>query len=218
MERLKLSELVLDERFYPRAGVDHVWAHKLAERLQAGAPLPPLIVCRATRALLDGWHRARAYESVYGKDAVVPVEYVECESDAERFRLALAYNAAHGRPYSTVDEAHATVRGEQLGLTRAAIAGILGVRREYLDQIVDRRIAYDRSGAPVVLGRSWDFYAKRTLDCDALQVLKRSEGRRLEELARHLAALVSRAPDDLIERARATLEDLVDILQRRLAE
>lgn len=218
MDRVKASEVVFDERFYPRVNDDPVWIALLAERLQAGQSLPPIVVCKETRVLLDGKHRLEAHRKVGGADCEVPVVWVSPRTDAERFRLALEYNAKHGRPLSTIDYVEATLRAELHGLTPAEVAQILGLRREYLEQVVDRRVAYSETGEPVVLGRSWEFMAKQTLPEPVIQVIRRSEGRRLDQLASHLAALVSNAPDELIERYHDTLQNLIYILQRRLSE
>lgn len=59
---------------------------QLAESLQAGATLPPIVVERETSRVVDGFHRVEAHRRVYGREAMIEVIEKEYASEGEPSR------------------------------------------------------------------------------------------------------------------------------------
>src|SRR6266700_122704 len=96
-ERISLSELVEDLSIYPRGAVDNVRVDDLCYALDAGNVLPPPLVDRATRKIVDGFHRVRAYRKRLGDDGVIDAELEDFASDAEMLLRSAQLNAVHGK-------------------------------------------------------------------------------------------------------------------------
>ncbi|MDM7461541.1 MAG: hypothetical protein P3X24_007850 [bacterium] len=211
------TELHLDERYYPRAGCDHVWAYELAEKLRAGAEFPPLLVDVNRMVILDGWHRYHAYTRVMGKDAQIPVQFVYADTEQELYLVALQANARHGRPYSTQDKACAVMRAEELGISRPTVSQILANRVETVENIAIRRIAYEAdTGKPVILGRSWEAYGGKVVPKQIAAQIKPSEGRNFTQLLKLVSKLVQYLPDEEISANRLLLQELKTAIDARL--
>lgn len=142
MTLVKISELVKDPELYPRAGVDPVHVSAITHALKAGAQMPPLLVQKGSRRIIDGYHRAAALERIYGNDAEVKVNFSDV-SDAEMFTEAMRSNNSHGRPLSPFDRARSITISRGLGLPDDVTATALNITRERLDAIVVDRLTAD---------------------------------------------------------------------------
>ena len=135
IEMVELSSLVKDYSVYPRKDVFWQNVESLTEALRAGATLPPIIVCRRTMRIADGFHRHDAYTKFYGGNNVeVPVEFRDYAEDSEFFLDAIRLNAGHGQKLSTYDIVRSTKRAEELGISRDEVAGAAGWTRERIDK------------------------------------------------------------------------------------
>jgi hypothetical protein len=128
MRRVKCTELVLDFDLYPRQSVDSYHVNTIAEAMRAGNELPPVVIDRKSRRVVDGFHRIKARLRLDGNDATIEIIEKTYKNDAELFVDAVRYNAGHGRNLSACDRAHVLIRAEQLGIDTDAIAGVLHVR------------------------------------------------------------------------------------------
>lgn len=70
--------------------------------------LPPIIVHRATRRVIDGMHRLRA--AMLRGEERVPVVFVDCVSTDDAFVIAVKSNVAHGLPLTMTDRQAAAQR------------------------------------------------------------------------------------------------------------
>ena len=113
MRKVPLAELVLDFDLYPRADVDSQHVHYMAEAFNAGATLPPLVIDKATKRVVDGFHRVRMYRRVLPEGSKVEVLEKTYKNDAELFLDAMRYNAGHGRTLTTFDRAHCVLLAER---------------------------------------------------------------------------------------------------------
>ncbi|GAA0896563.1 hypothetical protein GCM10009574_073920 [Streptomyces asiaticus] len=85
-------------------GEDTDYVKALAE---SGARLPPIVVHRATRRVVDGMHRLRAAE-LRGQESIEAQFFEGSTSDA--FVLSVWLNTAHGLSLSTADRSAAALR------------------------------------------------------------------------------------------------------------
>ena len=102
---MKFRSLVFDDAIYPRGHVDGALVDDLVEALKTGATLPPIIVDKKTRKVVDGVHRAWAYRKFAddNEDAAVPIATKTYKSDTDMFIDALRLNARHGHRLSLGD-------------------------------------------------------------------------------------------------------------------
>lgn len=121
MKRMALSNLQFDEKLHPRQCVDDDHVFGLIEAIRANATLPPLVICRKTNKVVDGFHRGKAYRRVYGPDYEVDVVEKEYKTPDELFLDAVRYNAKHGRSMTTADRAKVVQIAETLKIDDARI-------------------------------------------------------------------------------------------------
>ena len=74
---------------------------------ESDAPLPPIVVHRSTRRVIDGMHRLRA--AILRGDDTIAVEYFDGD-EAEEFVAAVRANVTHGLPLSLADREAAVAR------------------------------------------------------------------------------------------------------------
>ena len=69
---------------------------ELRGALKAGVSLPPIIVEKKSLRVVDGFHRAKVYEGLYGKNHLVDILEKKYVGDAHLFRDAIRHNSSHG--------------------------------------------------------------------------------------------------------------------------
>lgn len=138
MTTLPLAELVEDFTIYPRHAVDDANVAGLVNALKAGAALPPLVVDRQSKRIVDGWHRARAYRRVIGPQAVVNVEIIPYPTEVAMLEDAIRRNAAHGRKLDVIDQVRVVTLCQERGVTVTQIAALLNVLPERVEKLAVR--------------------------------------------------------------------------------
>ncbi|MFC9328848.1 streptomycin biosynthesis protein [Kitasatospora sp. NPDC057015] len=120
-------------------GLDEEHVRMLAD---SGAPLPPIIVDRATMRVLDGAHRLRAATLRGRRD--IEVEYFVGEP-RDAFVLAVNANIAHGLPLSQADRATAAARImlSHPEWSNRAIALVAGLSHQAVGEIRRRATGQD---------------------------------------------------------------------------
>lgn len=152
-KRIKASELLLDYDLYPRERIESYNVRQMAEALRAGVELPPIVVDRKSLRVVDGFHRVRAYQKVYGASTEIPVELKAYKSDAEMFCDAVRLNSKHGRQFSTYDQARCIVKAETYKLEPEVISSLLNMTLERVSEMKMQRFATYKK-EPVVLKRT----------------------------------------------------------------
>ena len=96
-------------------------------RCNRGRGLPPLIVEKGTRRIIDGVHRLNAYKKVYGEDYDALVEERTYADDNEAWEDAVRLNAEHGLTYTEYDRTRILVEAEKRGITKEIVANLIHV-------------------------------------------------------------------------------------------
>ncbi len=123
METISVHDLLLDRALNPRLhGVDQEVVEFYATIFKE-VVWPPILVDRATRKLLDGWHRVEAAKraGVY----TLPVQYVDAQEE-ELFALAVKANLGHGVRLTREERYRAIARMQREAWTHERIATFLG--------------------------------------------------------------------------------------------
>lgn len=193
-----------------RGKVDPYTVRRYVLALRAGATFPPLVVAAGSLVLVDGYHRARAYDCIVGPSAAVPVEVVAYSSRKAMIEDALARNAAHGRPYDARDHAWIALlaRRHRIGLPR--VAELLGLDPRWLAAKVRRRTA-TADGEDVPLKRTLEHLAGTALTPEQAACNEASGGMPLRYFADQVRLHVEAGAADLTHaptvRALARLRD-----------
>jgi hypothetical protein len=77
-------ELVQDYSLYPRTVTDDAHVARLVEALRAGETFPPVVADKASRRVVDGFHRIKAYIRAEGDEAKCAVEWRDYADDQAR--------------------------------------------------------------------------------------------------------------------------------------
>lgn len=148
MKEYKLSVLVLDFSIYPRKEVDSQHAALIQEAIEGGAVLPPIVIDKKTKRIVDGFHRYRAYKRISRNDPEFVVTCIEksYRNEAELFLDAMRYNAEHGRALTKFDRTHCILVAMQLEIADKDIANVLHVQVDAVQKLVADRSAYGTNG------------------------------------------------------------------------
>lgn len=133
--KLPVAELVEDFGVYPRMDVNDQHVAHIAEAIESGSVMPPIVADAKTKRIVDGFHRSRAARRVYGEEAVVDVELREYATEAELLVDAIRFNSCHGRTMASADRAHAIILADRLKAPSEALAKALNITVERVETI-----------------------------------------------------------------------------------
>jgi len=150
---IKASKVVLDYDLYPRHEVQSYNVNLLVEALNSGAVLPPIIIDKKSKRVIDGFHRVKAYQKKYGPDAEISCIRKEYADENEMFAEAIDANSKHGRNLSSYDRARCLARSEELKMDITVVARALNMTVGTLGRLKTDRFGYFQS-KPVVLKRT----------------------------------------------------------------
>jgi len=123
---VKLAELIEDWSLYPREKVDDVQVARLIEAFEAGENIPPIVVDKASKRIVDGYHRCRAAKRA-GREEL-NVELRDFASEESMLLEAIRLNARHGVPLGRQDQARVINLGKHLHISYETMASALGIR------------------------------------------------------------------------------------------
>lgn len=154
MRTLKAAELILDYDLYPRNNIDGGNLKNLCDAIAAGVELPPVVIDRKTRRVVDGFHRTKAYLRTGGPDAAVSVIEKGYRNDQELFQDAVRYNASHGAKLDPCDRARCALIAQRLHIDNETLARALNMPLTGVEKLVETRTAFDKKGNPLPLKRT----------------------------------------------------------------
>ena len=172
---VKIAKLVLDYDLYPREQIQSFNVRQMVEALEAGTVLPPIIVERKSKRVVDGFHRVRAYQKLYGKDAEVSAIFRTYEGEAQMFAGAIALNSTHGRNLTPYDRARCLARAEELKMDPAVVAKALNMTIETMGRLKTERLGYFHT-KPIVLKRTITHLAGEELNEEQFEYNRRAGG------------------------------------------
>jgi len=154
VKTVKVLELVKDWSLWPRYeanDLDSTNVKRLKEAIDAGVVLPPIIADAKSYRIIDGMHRAEAYRLLFGDAAEASVEFRDYKNEKEMFLEAARLNAEHGLPLTPKDRVHVALTAKRKKIPLAAIADALGMTKESLKFLENRRTATTNTGEKVPL-------------------------------------------------------------------
>lgn len=152
IKEFSVGNILLDWTLYPRTEVSDETVLRLKEAILSGAKIPPIIIDKKTKKLVDGFHRHKAYQEL--KLNKILVEEKEYRNEKEIIEDMGQMNSSHGRPFSSQDCRRFIILASSVGLTKEKIAGILNVTREKLETWTLQRAVYGAEEIPLKRGLS----------------------------------------------------------------
>lgn len=157
------AELIEDFDLYPRDDVNSVQVTKLLQALEAGEELPPIVVCRKTKRIVDGFHRRRAYIRWRGEAMEVPVHWKDYPNDAALFEDAVRCNSMHGLHLDSQSRTRVTIIAERLGIPLSTQAAILHVTEEEVKKISVKVVLSKSTSEPIPIKPVAKFLQGKTI-------------------------------------------------------
>jgi hypothetical protein len=139
--KVKVAGLVFDYDVYPRDEINSYSVSKIVRALEAGVEMPPIIVDAQSKRIIDGFHRARAHQRVFGKGAKIRAILRTYPDEQALFLDAIRLNASHGRQLSRYDQARCLAKAEAFGIDQADVAAVLNMTMERLSEMRVERFA-----------------------------------------------------------------------------
>ena len=143
--QIAVADLVFDENLYPRQHVDTMHVTSLFRAMEGGSKLPPIVVCRSTKKIIDGVHRYHV--ALRAEAKTIAAELRDYQNDAERFKDAVLLNSAQGLRLRETDAVRVITLGESLGLKELDLAGMLRTSVTHLRALKPRYATVDRAFA-----------------------------------------------------------------------
>jgi hypothetical protein len=187
-EQIALADLVEDLAIYPRGSVSSVHVDDLVYALDAGATLPAPLIDKATRKIVDGFHRTRAWRKRFGDDAIISVEVREFADDAEMLLESGRLNSPHGMPLGRYDQKVFIIKARQLGIETGDAANALGITPRRLLQLQVREANSDDGPVPTKLG--FEHLSTSYLTRDQVLEMRRARGATARSKAAELTRLL----------------------------
>ncbi|MDO8751571.1 MAG: hypothetical protein Q7K03_10595 [Dehalococcoidia bacterium] len=132
VETIRLADIVLDKATQMREP-ERYTVYEYRQKLKAGLIPPPLIIERGTKRLVCGWHRYEMYRAEREPGTKVDCIYETYASELDLWKRAVSDNVSHGRPLDTWDKKRIILKMQELGASKAEIAGVLGVLPERVE-------------------------------------------------------------------------------------
>lgn len=180
VELVAASELVEDDSIYPRCAVNGQHVEDLARAIGAGAKVPPIIACRGSRIIIDGFHRRHAYMMLHGERAEVPVIWRDYPNDKSvRLLASIEANAKHGLRLNRDDESRCIELAREFAVSTKMLAVHLQVNEEAVKNVVLRLESSpavpgpssERPRQPMTAAQKMSY-----VQCDSLRKYAQSDG------------------------------------------
>jgi hypothetical protein len=218
-QRANIADLIEDSSLYPRHTVDSGHVANLVRAYRAGVKLPPPRVDADSMRISDGWHRVRAMRKVYGENAMVTVDLVKYESEADLVKDAIELNASHGRRFDSQDVTRCVLMMKRYNIPTTEIAVMLRTTEEHVIKMSVQVVIVDGEPQPAKPNlRPAPGEPPKQLTAEQYSVAKGSSGwhplQTIRQLVRELQAGLIDTDDP---RVFAALSDLLSAVTQVIA-
>lgn len=219
-ETIALSEMIEDLAIYPRGTVNAVRVDDMAYALDAGNKLPPPVIDRTTRKIVDGFHRRRAWLKRLGADGKIEVDVQEYEDDAAMLLASTRINAPQGQPLGRYDQRVVHVKAKALGISDEEVAAALNVTPTRLSVIISMEAKAEDGGEDIPLKQGFGHLGSSYVTNEQIAEMRKARGAparsKVGELTRLLRANL--LPLTLDPELRSMLAELAAVITEMLAE
>ncbi len=217
MKTMKAASLVLDFDFYPRNNINSHNIRLIAEAMAIGEEMPPIIIDKKSKRVVDGFHRVKAALRT-GPDTKITVAEKTYKNDAAMFADAMRLNAIHGLQLDSCDKTRCAIIGEKLGMSLTIIAAALHMTTDKLGTLHTGSTAKSSTGMTTIpLKRTNRHMAGKKLTKKQEKANERSTGLNQQTYANQLielieSGLLNKSDDRLMVRLQVLHGLLDDIL------
>lgn len=201
---VKAAALVEDFNLYPRTKVDATHVRNLVRSMKAGCEMPPVLIDKKTKIIVDGIHRTRAALQLGGDLAEIQATIRSYKNRAAMLLDAIDINAAHGHRLHERDLRRSLKLCDDLGIEREVARVHLHVTDEDVEKLAISVIINDETDEVVPNKRGGEWLAGQRLTSaqieDGLEPVRSLEvGRLCRELSRLLRHDLVNWSDDRIK-------------------
>lgn len=216
---LKIEEIKIDEKLYPRIKYSWQTAYDYAESMKSGARFPPVTValCKGNYYLVDGRHRIEAYKT--NKKKEVYAEILGNKTEKEIYLEAVKRNIAHGRQFSIQERVGVIKRLKDMHYDLGKIAEIVNIPLDKVKQFLVTKITNNISGEPIILKAPLEHFAGVTVQDNFDSIQNKMIGHSQVELLDELISLLENKLIDTTDmQVLKKLEKLAILLQSLLPQ
>jgi ParB-like chromosome segregation protein Spo0J len=188
MANVQIDELVLDWSLYPRNGVNELNVARLVNAILTKVKLPPMVVEKSTKRIIDGFHRYHAY--MKAEVSKVEVTYKVYNSEADVFTDAIRLNIGHGIPLDSYTIKRAILRFQTYGYSREQISEIVHLPPARIEDIERGFASSSDSGEPIALKGGLSHLSGKALSTEQQEVNRHYSGKQATYYLRQLSTLI----------------------------
>lgn len=218
MRKRKLSELVLDFDLYPRGSVDGYHVAEIAAAMEAGSEMPPIVIDKESKRVVDGFHRWKAYRRHFGEDHEVSCVEKKYENEAAMFVEAMKYNASHGRALTQHDKTHCAMLADKLGISLDVVSESLNLTVSRVETLTRERVSGGKGLERIPLKRTIRHMSGKKLNKRQVEANKKFSGMEQQFYVNQVIELIE---SDLLDTGNVELmqrlEYLVSLCQTKIA-
>lgn len=134
VRKIKLSDIVFKEDIYARIEKDQVLISKYAENVEAITKSGNRMMVSPDNILIDGWHRWKAYERVYGTEHIIDVDvFMTDNTDLVELKSSAA-NQKHGKSNTKQDAFRNIRRLYAKGHSRETLIKALSISKSWVNE------------------------------------------------------------------------------------
>ena len=139
--KIKLSDIIFREDIYARIDKDQALISKYAENAESIVNSANRILISQDNILIDGWHRWKAFERVYGKDFELDVDMFLTDNTDLIELESYAANQKHGKANSKKDAFRNIQRLYAKGHDRDVIQRKLSISKSWVNEATKQQRA-----------------------------------------------------------------------------
>ena len=214
MKKYLLSALVLDFDLYPRGDVDGHHVSEIAAAVSAGCNMPPIVIEKSSKRIVDGFHRWKAYRRLYDDEySTNCIEKIYAD-DSELLLAAMRFNASHGRALTQHDKTHCILLAQKLNISSELVGEALNLTPKRIGKLKTDRIGTIGSQA-VALKQTIRHMSGRKLT--KAQVLANEKLSGMNQMF-YVNQLLTLLETDLIDTANIDLRSRLAGLQQAISD
>ena len=133
---ITLEELIEDLEIYPRTQISGAHVLRLKDAILAGESVPPIIVDRKSKRIVDGFHRYRAHRAL--KLDTMRAMMMDYATERDLVSDVVARNSCHGLPYSPFDRKRCVDLLRRYKIPDTRIVEVLHITKERIIEIREK--------------------------------------------------------------------------------
>ena len=144
VRKIKLSDIVFREDIYARIEKDQSLISKYADNAEMILKSHNRIVVSQDNILIDGWHRWKAFERVYGKDVDIDVDVFMTDNIDVIEMKSYSIDEAIGKSHTKAETTRNVQRLYSKGHSRDAISNAFSISTRWVNEATKQQRATEK--------------------------------------------------------------------------